>query len=163
MVFAEKREPQGAFFIQQNTRGFAMKLAWTVGTLALVWVSLSGCAGAYDFRSEDRPTYDQMVSPDELVAHRSQGGAVLDVRLREDFDGDPVLIPGAVYKDPERIQEWADQMSPIDGPVIVYCVRGKWVSQKAATYLESRGFEVFSLDGGIEAWKADERQTIAPD
>ena len=162
MVLAETREPQGAFFIQQTTEAFDMKLAWTTGALALVWISLSGCAGAYDFRSEDRPTYDQTVSPDELMAHRSRGGTVLDVRLREDFDSDPVLIPGAVYKDPERIQAWADQMSPTDGPVVVYCVRGKWVSQKAATYLESRGFEVFSLDGGIEGWKADERETITP-
>ncbi len=140
-----------------------MKRVLTASTLILLHGILSGCAGAYDFRGDDRPTYDKTVSSDELVAHRVQGGTIVDVRLKEDFDGDPVLIPGAVYKDPERIQEWADQMSPVDGPVVVYCVRGKWVSQKAATYLESRGFEVFSLDGGIEGWKTDGRETLSPD
>ena len=140
-----------------------MKPVLTASTLILLSGILLGCAGAYDFRGEDRPTYDETVSPDELVAHRMQGGTIVDVRLKEDFDGDPVLIPGAVYRNPESIQDWADQMSPIDGPVVVYCVRGKWVSQKAATYLESKGFDVFSLDGGIEGWKAGGRQTISPD
>ena len=84
---------------------------------------------------------------------------MLDVRLQEDFDADPVLIPQARYKDPENIVEWVGEMTPADGPVLVYCVRGKWVSQKAANYLNDRGFEVYSLDGGIEAWKQDGRPT----
>lgn len=36
----------------------------------------------------------------------------------------------------------------------MYCVKGKWVSQKAAKYLSEHGFDVRSLDGGIDAWDA---------
>jgi rhodanese-related sulfurtransferase len=45
-------------------------------------------------------------------------------------------------------------MLPKDGVVVVYCVHGKWVSQKAANYLQDQGFEVYALDGGIEHWKS---------
>lgn len=91
---------------------------------------------------------------------RNNGATVLDVRLSEDFAADPELIPDAMYRDPDEIVTWVRSMSPVDGPVIVYCVRGKWVSQKAATYLKDQGFEVVSLEGGIEAWKDAGRETV---
>jgi rhodanese-related sulfurtransferase len=34
---------------------------------------------------------------------------------------------------------------------VVHCVKGKWVSQKAAAYLGEHGFDVRSLNGGIDA------------
>jgi Fe-Mn family superoxide dismutase len=63
------------------------------------------------------------------------------------------LIPGAIRRDPEGIADRAGKL-PKDKPVVVYCVKGKWVSQKAATYLSEHGFDVRSLDGGINAWDA---------
>ena len=129
--------------------------------VALLMV-LAGCSSDFDFRGEDRPAYDNTVTPDELVALRQQGATVLDVRLLEDFDADPVLIPDAMYRDPDDISSWAGQMSPADGPVVVYCVKGKWVSQKAATFLNDRGFEVYSLEGGIEGWKSGGLETEVP-
>lgn len=125
-----------------------------------LFVLLAACAAGYDFRGDDRPTYDNTVSASELASMRAGGARVLDVRLIEDFNADPVLVPDAMYRDPDSIQQWAGQMSPEDGPVIVYCVRGKWVSQKAANYLKAEGFEVYSLEGGIEAWKSAGRQTV---
>ena len=127
--------------------------------LAVSMAFLAACVASYDFRSEDRPAYEDTVTPDELVNLRTQGATVLDVRLVEDFNDDPVLVPDALYRDPDDIAAWAAAMSPADGPVVVYCVRGKWVSQKAANYLSDRGFEVYSLDGGIEEWKASGRAT----
>ena len=63
------------------------------------------------------------------------------------------MIPGAIRRDPEAIADWVSSL-PKDRPVVVYCVKGKWVSQKAATYLSKHGFDVRSLDGGIDAWDA---------
>lgn len=127
------------------------------GLIVSLMVGLA--CSSYDFRSEDRPVYRQTVSPAEAESLSSKGAVVLDVRLREDFDADPVLIPQARYLDPDRMMQWARTMTPSDGPVVVYCMRGKWVSQKAATYLKERGFEVYSLEGGIEAWKEAGRPT----
>ena len=63
-----------------------------------------------------------------------------------------MLISGASYNNPEDIQAWSSAL-PKDSKVVVYCVKGKWVSQKAANYLADKGYEVFSLEGGIEAWE----------
>ena len=100
-----------------------------------------------------------VVPPAELAAMQQQGARVLDVRLIEDFESDPVLVSDAMYQTPDDIQQWTAQMSPSDGPVVVYCVAGKWVSQKAANYLQDQGFEVYSLEGGIQGWKASGMET----
>ena len=136
-----------------------MLLPRVVSVLIASLVAGSACSTSYDFRDGHRPVYQQTVSTEEFEALRRKGLTVLDVRLREDFDADPVLIPQARYKDPEKITQWVVDMTPADGPVAVYCVRGKWVSQKAANYLKDRGFEVYTLDGGIEAWKKEGRPT----
>lgn len=125
-------------------------------------LAVSGCSRDFDFRGEDRPAYDNTVTSDELVELRNGGATILDVRLPEDFAADPLLIPESRYRNPDDIQSWAGQMSPTDGPVVVYCVKGKWVSQKAASYLNERGFEVYSLEGGIEGWKATGLHTESP-
>lgn len=116
-----------------------------------------GCATepAYEFRNDVRPEYRQNVSVAELKRATQQDGVVvLDVRLREDYAANPVLIPGAIYRDPESISEWSSAL-PTDKSVVVYCVKGKWVSQKAADYLSAKGYDVYSLTGGIEAWQTE--------
>lgn len=123
-------------------------------TTAIVALLVAACSPGYDFRSDDRPAYARAVTVDEVPTLRKNGAVLLDVRLLEDFNDDPQLIPDAMYRDPDDIAAWAGAMTPTDKPVVVYCVRGKWVSQKAANYLSERGFDVYKLDGGIEAWKS---------
>ena len=107
----------------------------------------------FDFRSDERPVYDETVTVTELEAALDDDDVtVLDVRLEEDYAADPQLIPGARYRNPDRITEWASTLSK-DEKIVVYCVRGKWVSQKAADYLDREGYDVVSLEGGLEAWK----------
>lgn len=125
-----------------------------ISTAVLCLPVLLACASAFDFRDAQRPAHEQTVTAADIVALERSGVTVLDVRLPEDFAADPVLIPHARYENPDDIERWAASMSPVDGPVVVYCVRGKWVSQKAANYLQDRGFEVYSLEGGIEAWQS---------
>jgi rhodanese-related sulfurtransferase len=118
-------------------------------------LGLVACSDApdYEFRSDDRPAYDKSVTVAELAAKPGDSVVVLDVRLREDFEADPVLIPGAMYRNPENIEAWSSSL-PEDSTVVVYCVKGKWVSQKAANYLAAKGLDVYSLDGGIQAWQS---------
>ena len=117
---------------------------------------LSACAAndSYDFRSDDRPAYERSVDAARLEAlQRADDVTVLDVRLIEDFEADPELIPGATYRNPENIGQWFSAL-PQDSKVVVYCVKGRWVSQKAATFLSEKGYDVYSLSGGIEGWRA---------
>ncbi len=122
-------------------------------TISIAAAATTGCSPSYEFRSDDRPIYENTVTVDELVELKKQGAVVVDVRLIEDFQAEPTLIPDALYRDPENIEAWSASMTPKDQTVIVYCVKGKWVSQKAANYLQDQGYEVYSLEGGIEAWK----------
>ncbi|MEM7502521.1 MAG: rhodanese-like domain-containing protein [Pseudomonadota bacterium] len=124
-------------------------------TIFLTAVAVAACAPttAYDFRDAHRPVYEQTVTANELRAMQAEGAVtVIDVRLAEDFDAHPQLIPGAAYRDPDRIDRWASSI-PKDRPVVVYCVGGRWVSQKAAQFLADDGHEVYSLDGGLEDWE----------
>lgn len=115
---------------------------------------------AFAFRSPERPVYDRVVSPAEMEALAAQGATIIDVRLAEDFASDPQLIPGAERRDPDKISVWADAVRK-DRPIIVYCVKGAWVSQKAASYLRSRNLNVYSLGGGLAAWTAAKQSSIA--
>ena len=105
------------------------------------------------FRDDDRPEYNNNVSLDELETMlKSDNITMIDVRLKEDFALDPILIPGAEYKDPENISQWS-QSVPYGKKVVLYCVKGAWVSHKAATYLRKQGYDVSTLEGGIRDWK----------
>ena len=134
---------------------------YSITTLALAVIMVSACATTYEFRNDDRPPYDRQVDTAGFDQLSMDGVTLLDVRLAEDYADDPQIIPDAMYRDPESIETWAAQMSPADGPVVVYCVRGHWVSQKAANYLNDKGFDVYTLDGGIEGWKNAGRPTVS--
>lgn len=139
------------------------RLGRVFGSLLTLSVLLVACASSspqVDFRSGDRPEFDRQLSANDVAGILDRGGAVLDVRLKEDFQAHPVLIPEARYRDPELMTEWVSELGDVDGPVVVYCVRGKWVSQKVAHLLDARGIEVYSLEGGIEAWEAEGRSIV---
>ena len=115
---------------------------------------LSGCiseTAAFDIRSSVRPDYARTISPVEIDSFLKQGGVLVDVRLSEDFAEEPILIPGAVRVDPENTEYWRSANK--NAPVAVYCVKGKWVSQKTAAYISNLGFEAYSLDGGFVAYQ----------
>jgi tRNA 2-thiocytidine biosynthesis protein TtcA len=133
-----------------------------MATLTAIYVvslpaqEITNPADTYVFRNDDRPEYNKNLSVDELKALKNADDITLiDVRLTEDFALDPTLIPGAQYRDPEMIASWAD-LFPKDKKVVLYCVKGAWVSHKAATYLNEKGYDVSTLDGGINSWKASE-------
>jgi thiosulfate sulfurtransferase len=87
-----------------------------------------------------------------LIADRAEI-AILDVRRRPAFDADPVLVPGAIWKDPEQVMTWAAELNR-GQPAVAYCVHGHEVSRGVVDRLRAAGIAAALLEGGIEAWKA---------
>lgn len=140
-----------------------MKIVFALmATLTAIYVvslpaqEITNPADEFVFRNDVRPEYNKNLSIDELKElTAAEDITIVDVRLTEDFALDPSLIPGAEYRDPEMIESWADLL-PKDKKVVLYCVKGAWVSHKAATYLNEKGYDVSTLDGGINGWKASD-------
>jgi rhodanese-related sulfurtransferase len=90
----------------------------------------------------------------DIVAH-GPIPRLLDVRRRADLEAAPQKIEGASWYDPEKIDEWIDEIGR-DEPVVVYCVRGGSVSQSVADRLEQKKVDARFINGGIMAWKEAE-------
>jgi rhodanese-related sulfurtransferase len=132
-------------------------LIFTILNVMSLQVLAQETSDDYVFRNDVRPEYNKNITVDKLsTLQQSEAITLIDVRLSEDFALDPILIPGADYNDPEMIAKWAD-LIPKDKKVILYCVKGAWVSHKAANYLNDRGYNVSTLDGGIRQWKIDNK------
>jgi rhodanese-related sulfurtransferase len=98
---------------------------------------------------------DAALSSSELQSafRGDQPPLVIDVRPREEFRGAIDMVQGALWRDPERVLEWAGEL-PKASRVVVYCDRGGEVSQGVAQALRERGPSAQVLQGGIEGWKA---------
>jgi hypothetical protein len=94
---------------------------------------------------------DASISPAALRQSLSSSHPplVIDVRRRERFLESPVMVKGALRRDPDAIDRWKDALPGDASGVVVYCVHGHEVSQGAARVLGAR-----YLEGGIEAWGA---------
>lgn len=77
---------------------------------------------------------------------------VIDVRREERFREAPDLVRGALRRDPARAADWARTL-PRASSVVVYCVHGHEVSQRAAQALADAGIASRFLEGGIEGWR----------
>lgn len=76
---------------------------------------------------------------------------LIDVRRQADYAAAPKRIGHAVWRDPEKADEWIADI-PQDRPVVVYCVKGGSVSQSIAERLQKDHPDVKFLQGGINAW-----------
>lgn len=84
---------------------------------------------------------------------------LLDVRTDEDFDLDPDLIPSA-WRHPHR--DVAGLTSQLAGrKVVIYCQKGKKISQGAMAILRNQGIEAETLGGGHFAWR-DAGELLVP-
>ena len=95
------------------------------------------------------------VAPEEVKSMLEAGKPVqfIDARPRHYVSRTQDIIDGATWKDPERVQEWAGELSKSD-PVVVFCVYGFHVGCKTATALRDAGFDAKYMKGGHSAWKA---------
>lgn len=97
------------------------------------------------------------IDPQELRKRLSgpEPPTVIDVRREADYAAAPDRIPKALRRDPEKIEEWIQDLPP-GTPVVAYCVKGGAVSQSIAERLRREGREAVFLEGGLKAWNEAE-------
>jgi len=78
---------------------------------------------------------------------------LIDVRRPPAFDKSPHMLPGAVWRDPARVDDWAHALQ-LGTDYVVYCVYGHEVSRSTALRLRALGLQARFLRGGIDAWQA---------
>ncbi|MDA0664467.1 MAG: sulfurtransferase/chromate resistance protein [Proteobacteria bacterium] len=98
-----------------------------------------------------------MTSPTEISVQQlsrlvglPDGPGIVDVRIDEDFDLDPRLIPGSCRRSHRDVAEWASGFA--GRKLVIVCQRGLKLSQGAAAMLRHEGVAAESLEGGYEAW-----------
>lgn len=75
------------------------------------------------------------------------------VDVREDFEVEEGMIPGAVHIPLGSIPERANELDSSKEYILV--CKGGVRSEKACQYLESQGFQVINLEGGMMAYDGE--------
>ena len=92
------------------------------------------------------------------LLHETSDLVIVDVRRKSDYEADKEVIPGAVWRDPEQVEQWRKDL-PEQRPVVIYCVRGGSVSQSVSKHLSDARTNVSILEGGMAAWKEAHGET----
>ncbi len=103
------------------------------------------------------------ISPDKLfrLIGTPSAPALIDVRIDEDFDADPRLIPGALRRSHRDVNDWASSLS--GRSVVVTCHKGQKLSEGTAAWLRHGNIAAEILEGGQAAWNAAGLPTVAAD
>ena len=78
---------------------------------------------------------------------------VFDVRREADYAASGETIPGAMWKNPDKVDAWIGAL-PLTLDVVIYCVRGGGVSNSVVVRLQAAGVKARFIEGGLEAYKA---------
>jgi Fe-Mn family superoxide dismutase len=78
---------------------------------------------------------------------------IIDARPRHYTTRSSDIMDGAVWRDPERVEEWIGELNP-DQPVVTYCVYGFHIGCQTAVTLRKAGFDARYMTGGHYGWKA---------
>src|SRR5512139_193256 len=109
-------------------------------------VKRCGCASPSDKCDElARSVKPARLDPDAVL--------VFDVRREADYAASTEAIPGALWKNPDKIDAWIGAV-PRTVDVVVYCVRGGEVSNQVVDRLQAAGVKARYIEGGLEAYKA---------
>ena len=94
------------------------------------------------------------VTIDEVKAMLRSGEPVqvIDTRPRHYTTRAQDIVEGAVWRDPERVDDWIGELSK-ERPVVTFCVYGFHIGCEAAT-LRKAGFDARYMAGGHYGWKA---------
>ncbi|MHB1093336.1 rhodanese-like domain-containing protein [Thiobacillus sp.] len=85
------------------------------------------------------------VDPDTML--------VFDVRRETDYAASNETLPGAMWKNPDKIDAWIGAI-PCTLDVVIYSVHGGSVSDNVVDRLQAAGVKARFIEGGIEAYKA---------
>ena len=78
---------------------------------------------------------------------------IIDARPRHYTTRSHEIMEGAVWRDPERLDEWIGEISK-QQPVVTYCVYGFHIGCQTAIALRKAGYDARHMAGGHYAWKA---------
>lgn len=95
------------------------------------------------------------ISVEEVAAMLRAGAPVqiIDARPRHYATKAGDIMEGAVWRDPERVDEWIGELSKTE-PVVTFCVYGFHIGCETAITLRNAGFDARYIAGGHYAWKA---------
>jgi len=95
------------------------------------------------------------ISVEEVASMLKAGTPVqiIDARPRHYTTKAQDIMEGAVWRDPERVDDWIGELSKTE-PVITYCVYGFHIGCQTAITLRKAGFDARYMAGGHYAWKA---------
>jgi len=85
--------------------------------------------------------------------------ALIDVRIDEDFDNEPTILPVSFRYPFTDVAELASRLK--DQRAVVYCHKGKKISQGAVALLRDSGVIAETLAGGHAAWR-EAGETLIP-
>jgi Fe-Mn family superoxide dismutase len=90
------------------------------------------------------------------TADESSHVRLIDVRRAGVYEQSDVMVRGAEWRDPARVDTWAAELPP-EAPVVVYCVYGHEVGRSTAMRLRAAGVDARFLVGGLDGWRAEGR------
>jgi superoxide dismutase, Fe-Mn family len=95
------------------------------------------------------------ISVEEVSAMLKSGTPVqiIDTRPRHYTTKAQDIMEGAVWRDPERLDDWIGTLSKTE-PVVTFCVYGFHIGCETASTLRKAGFDARYMAGGHFAWKA---------
>jgi Fe-Mn family superoxide dismutase len=95
------------------------------------------------------------ISVEEVSAMLKSGTPVqiIDTRPRHYTTKAQDIMEGAVWRDPERLDDWIGTLSKTE-PVVTFCVYGFHIGCETASTLRKAGFDARYMSGGHFAWKA---------
>jgi Fe-Mn family superoxide dismutase len=130
---------------------FMRNIDWTTVIDRITAVRAGGALPREDPADKSLPS----LSIEELAAQLRKGEPVqvLDARPRHHISRTVDLMEGAVWRDPDRVEEWIGELST-DKPVAVYCAYGFHVGCNVTRTLREGGFDARYVRGGVSAWYA---------
>jgi Fe-Mn family superoxide dismutase len=95
------------------------------------------------------------ITPEEVQGMLDSGVPVqiIDARPRHYTTRSHEMMEGAIWRDPERLDDWIGELSKTE-PVVTFCVYGFHVGCETAVALRKAGFDAKYMAGGHYAWKA---------
>lgn len=121
----------------------------TVGLL-LFLSSLFSCQQKGDYKSMNVEDFDTLIQNQDVQR--------LDVRTLAEYSEGHITESININVLDDSFASMADSLLQKDKPVAVYCRSGKR-SKKAAEILSRKGYKVFDLDKGFNAWQAAGKAT----
>lgn len=93
------------------------------------------------------------ISPNDLWAllGTAQAPQIVDTRKRAVYDAAPGLLPGAVWRDIDAIENWSGTLDR-NRTVVFACRFAHYMSQIPAARLRGEGYDARVLAGGYAAW-----------